>query len=703
LSGIYPGPEFLQKQRRALVGVTDEMENPLNPGSSEVWLAELTHTGQTIASETIPLAPGMLAAYCRKSLGNKFKYRLFKFPERLIEACLTGPPPKVVGFTNYLWNCNLSHALAVRIKKIYPSAVILFGGPNYPLEEAEQINFFKKYSAIDFYITGEGEKALAQLLERLLINGFNTDEVKSLSPSNCHFWFNGKFIRGPILERMDIKEIPSPYLNGQLDEFFEHNMMPLVQTVRGCPFNCTYCCEGQSYFRKMSFRDPGQIKKELIYIAVRTKNANLNIADSNFGQFSQDLKTARAISYIQKEYGFPKYIHVATGKMNQLNVAEISRIVGGALRLSASVQSTDAKVLKKINRMNVPIDTLIGLIRNANRTGSNTYSEIILGLPGDSKKAHLASIERMIDLGLNFIRCYTLMLLSGSDLATRSSISKNRLTTKFRVLPRCFGIYKFGKEAIPLVEIEEVCVASQTLSFKDYIDCRLFDLTVEIFYNDGILEELLVVLKKNEISANELLRNIFSRIHQFPRGLLRLYHDFSEDTQNELWDSAKDLEKFATHKTIISRYIQGEYGSNLIFKYKSLSLIRHIEQIHDVAFDTAKILLGKKRNIDLKNILNYLDELKIFSLFQKKNLLAFNQNYQYSFCYNMKQAVKKSFQINTSELLLKQPQQIEFRRDLEQENILRNHINQFGITLIGISRILSRMYIKKMYRKPIFN
>ena len=51
------------------------------------------------------------------------------------------------------------------------------------------------------------------------------------------------------IERIrDLSEIPSPYLEGKMDEFFDGKLQPTIQTTRGCPFTCTFCVEGLSYY-----------------------------------------------------------------------------------------------------------------------------------------------------------------------------------------------------------------------------------------------------------------------------------------------------------------------------------------------------------------------------------------------------------------------------------------------------------------------
>ena len=55
-----------------------------------------------------------------------------------------------------------------------------------------------------------------------------------------------------------------------------------------------------------------------------------------------------------------------------------------------------------------------------------------------------------------------------------------------------------GKK-ISVAEIEEVCIANSTLSFQDYLECRKMNLVIQIFFNDGVFEEILFLLRKPKI------------------------------------------------------------------------------------------------------------------------------------------------------------------------------------------------------------
>lgn len=670
----------------------------------DIWLCDLTHTQQTVASEAMPLGIAMIAAYCQKKFGKQVDFKLFKKPEDLIKSFLT-KPPRIIGFSNNLWNSDLSYNLAKEIKRLSPDTIIVFGGPNYPIEIGERQKFMEIHKAIDFYIFGEGEENFYQLAKALIENNFDVFKTKKKLLPGCHYLLEGRFIYNEPAVRLDLEKLPSPYLMGLMDEFFKENFMPLIQTVRGCPFCCAYCCEGQSYFNRVFFRNPQQVAKEIKYIAKKSRgNKNLNMADSNFGQYPQDLATARAIAQVQEKYGYPQYVHVAAGKNNKKGVLEVARITKGAIRLSASVQSTDPKVLANIKRMNVAPEVLAKLAKAGKEVGSNTYSEIILALPGDTKKAHLKSIEDMVNMDLSFIRCFTLMIFMGADLGTKEIRKKFGMKTKFRILPRCFGAYQFGEKKVYCAEMEEVCVANNTLSFKDYLDCRVFSLTLEIFYNDHIMAELFSFLKNFNINPYDILIKIHQpREKTFSRGLMKLYNDFLEETKSELWDSPEKLGKFVKNKKNIKKYLSGKYGSNLIFKYKTIAYIKHICEIHNIIYGIAQELLKDKKvapGKELKVIFDFLDELKIYSLLQKTDLFDLRKKISAKFNFDVRKMIESNFSISVDDVKLVKPLLIKFIHNQQQKEIIKSQINQFGTTIIGLARVLSRVHVKKIYRQP---
>ena len=669
-------------------------------GTVRVSLCDLTHTAQQIALNCMPLGIGGISTRTKLELGDAVECELFKYPHDFIARFLESPP-RVVGFANYIWNFDLSYSIARRIKDRRPDTVIVFGGPNYPNEEAEQGQFLRPLDAVDFYVYKEGERAFPALLRALMDADFDVEGTRRAIPPSCHFIHNGRLVRGQLLERTrSLAEIPSPYTEGVLDKFFDGKLVPLIQTNRGCPFSCTFCVEGLTYYNKVAMAGPERVRSELRYIAERYSGSRiLNIADSNFGMYKEDVEIAEAIGEIQKEYGWPEYIHVATGKNQKERVLKVASLINGALRLSGSVQTLDVDVLKNIKRNNIAADKLIGLAHQAADIGSNVYSEIILGLPGESKASHFRTIEQIVTADFNYLRLYTLMMLDGTELADVTTRETFAMHTRFRVLPRCFGSYPFAGKPIESVEIEEVCVATKDLSFEDYVECRLFHLTIELFYNDRVFHEVIAFLKLHGVSAFSWLMAIHQQRDRLPPDLSVLYRGFSDETRSELWESRNDLQDFAKCPDTITRYVSGEFGSNLIFKYKALAIFNSARSLHEVAYETAKALLSHAAPDALARYDSYLLDLRRFSEHIKADLMDMSQALEHRFAYDFEGLAERKFECLPDDFYRQDGVVHYFFHDRVQRDMIAAHLRQYGNDLNGRARILAKVYVKHLYRK----
>ena len=206
---------------------------------NKVYLADLTHTRNGIMALTFPLGTAFVAAYAKQVLGGDFEFSLFKFPDRLSQAISEGPP-HVLALSNYSWNLELGYKLSTWAKRQHPNLIVIFGGPNFPVSADEKLKFLRQRSVIDVYVENEGEVGFAELLRKLEEYGFDIAAFKrSHEPvGNCTYLNGNELIEGGIERIKDVNIIPSPYLTGTLDEFFELPLTPMIETTRGCPFSC---------------------------------------------------------------------------------------------------------------------------------------------------------------------------------------------------------------------------------------------------------------------------------------------------------------------------------------------------------------------------------------------------------------------------------------------------------------------------------
>ncbi|PYV09158.1 MAG: hypothetical protein DMG07_23865, partial [Acidobacteria bacterium] len=437
--------------------------------------------------------------------------------------------PEVVAFSNYSWNRNLSIGIATEIKRRDPSTLIIFGGPNYPLEDPVRERWFRTFPAVDVYANGEGERPFQQLVDAWAETG-SIEEVKRAGVDGCHALVDGKLFRTndvtPRLAALD--EFPSPYVKGYLDEFLiEHKLIPLMETNRGCPFACTFCEKGVTAWNKITFGPVERFREELRYVAERTSASFLLLGDNNFGMFKEDIEFAQVMRDSYETYGFPTMISAGgTAKARYDRVLESVKVLKGALPISVSVQSMDDAVLKNIKRKNLPFEKLLEIAadRYSDDSATRTKGEMILCLPGDTREKHVAGLCRLVDAGVSFMLVYTLILLDGSELSTEESRSKWSMKTMFRLNHRSFGSYEFGDTKVRAHEVEEVVVALDSMPFEDYLECRSFYFTLGVFYLDEIVFELLEFLKNFGIKTSDFIRYVHKEGRaRFSPGLEKLY------------------------------------------------------------------------------------------------------------------------------------------------------------------------------------
>lgn len=674
------------------------MSNNENTPAKQIWLCDLMHTYQTLSMNKMPLGIGLIASYCLKQIPQGINIQLFKFLDELAAEVEKAEAPFMVGFSSYVWNTNLSLEVAKRIKEKYPKTLIVFGGPNFTSNDDEQLAFFKKNPWVDFYITLEGEKAFCQIVELMLEFNGEIEKTKNAVPANTVFLNNGALTKGEILERIDLAEIPSPYLNGYFDKYFGR-LMPMAQIVRGCPFQCAYCYDGLGYWCNIKRRDTDLIKQEMEYIAKRClKTDHFYITDANFGMYEEDLEISRAIAGLQDKYGWPWYISINTGKYNKDRIFETVKLSRGTMAVSAALQSTDPVVLNNVKRINLPLKDIVELVNDTKKINSHagTSSHLILGLPGDTVKAHLKSIKDVIDSEIDVIVLFQFMLLPGTQLATKKEIEKYKIMAKYRVLSYCFGRYGWpGGEDIVTAETEMICVSTDSLSFSDYLDCRRFDLTVAIFYNDALLADLYRALKFFNISVFDFILSIQARA--LKSDMKTIYDEFIRETKGELVDSPEQILEFIKRPGVLDKYKNGESGANLIFKYKTLAYTKFMDYMIGAAYRLAEELIRKKSATDkFPEIFKFLIELRKFHKFLLDDFLNTSKSFEFDFNFNIAEFHEKKLALSQ---IKKIRQTVKIEHSAEQNDIIAKSISRHGQGLIGTSKLISQLPLAMLLRK----
>ncbi len=365
------------------------------PRPLRIYLGDLTYTTLSLATDAFPLNVGFIAAYAEKTFGKEIDLKLFKYVEDL-EQAIHERPPDILGLSNYPWNFNLGLEFFRMTRTVSPQTICVMGGPNVPHEDEARSLFVKRNPLIDFYAYLEGEEAFAALVARAFETDVDREKMKTAPIDGfVHRMSDTEVMKGTMLaRRRSLDEIPSPYLTGHLDKFFDGKLSPMMETNRGCPFSCTFCHEGNQLISKVNYFSIERVKAELDYIAAAVQRApilvsNLMFADPNFAMYERDYEIVEHIERIQQRQNWPRSIFASTGKNKKERIAKALRKLNGSMSMWMSVQSMDPVVLQEIKRDNISTSQMMALASVYQELGLPTLSELILGLPGDSYERHV--------------------------------------------------------------------------------------------------------------------------------------------------------------------------------------------------------------------------------------------------------------------------------------------------------------------------
>jgi hypothetical protein len=661
-----------------------------------IYLIDLAHDSKLgLSSDTMPLQLGLVAAYALRELGERIRVELFKFLSDF-EAAMEREPPFILGVSNYIWNIDLAMKVVEVVKRRYPDVIVVGGGPNYPDEFEDQVDFLRQYPQFDIYIYKDGEVPFAALAGFLLEHPDRVAVQRAKLPS-CHALIDGEPQFGATAPRVrDLASLPSPYLTGLMDKFFDNRLVPTMQTNRGCPFTCTFCTEGGSYYNKVFKTSHDRKIAEADYILAHVKHTRtLRVTDSNFGMFEEDQAFCRHLGEMQARTGYPEYIMCSTGKNRKERVLKCNELLNGAMRLTASVQSLDPEVLAATKRDNISLDALMYVSDETSDTDTHAYSELILALPHDSVARHEASIDGLMKIGIGNITQHQLALIHGTELNSRATRTTYAYRSGFRPIQRCVGRYTFLGETFVSAEVEEIAIETSTLSFKDYMDLRRLYLTVGIFYNDRVFGEIHALLRILGLSTFAWIKSIHDDIARLGPGLVALYQGFSDDTAGELWDTPQQLAIDVARD--VDRYTVGEIGGNIIYKYRAKSIVECFPELHATAFRYLRAYLAKVGVREDEAV----DELERFSRLQKLDLLDTRIETEATFSYNILRLIQDSSYARKGGTLddLHHPVTLAVAHTDKQKATIERELKFYGADIPGLTMLISRYPVKRFWRR----
>ena len=563
----------------------------------KIYLGDLVY--DTVNTNyVVPLNVAYIAAYVKQKYPNEVDITIFKYPKDM-ERALRNNPPDVLGLSHYSWNAMLDVLFIKMAKRLNPNVITEMGCPHIRTDPHGIQTYLSTHAELDYYILHEGEEPFANLMGEIISGNSRTNIP------GCASIQAGQLVFTPIPASSKSKEIdlPSPYLSGWLDTFLaDANMMPLLETNRGCPFGCVYCAWGISALSKVRQRSIEVVLKEIEYVAEKcVGQVAWTFCDANFGILPRDIDIAKKIREITDTYGYPIDVtlwHSKNASNRTLEIAEILENKRGYI----AIQSADPVVLRNSGRGQCNFSRYTEQINFYKNKNLNVITDILIGLPGENAQSHLNSLMSAFDMGFDLIYPYNIRMLPGTKYETDEYRKKYEVKTKYRPILGAYGI--FDKQIV--FEIEESVRATKDMTEEQLNGFKVFHWLIYFIWNMGYFKPVFKLGRRCGVNPGGVLL----AITQSKNPILKKFFDrMKAESMDEWFDTPQEMIRFYKVRENFDILVKNFRKLNFLYLALAYQDTRIIEALREEILEILRAELEDEAKKNLNKLADLSDKI----------------------------------------------------------------------------------------------
>lgn len=313
--------------------------------------------------------------------------------------------PRIIGFSAVSSQFVFVSDLARMVKKAH-DCVTVCGGV-HPTIFPDCVH---SAPHLDGIFVGESEYPFFDFVSKVTGN----KEYKEVD--NFYYLDNGKLVRNKLRRRIEnLEELP--FADREIYDYQaiidENDGEATIMTSRGCPFNCTYCCNhaiARVYGQNANTIRHNSVEKslaEIDYLKSRYKFNRLYFSDDLFILNRPWLD--EFLSGYKKNFDVPFMCHIRPNICDRDVLLKLKN--AGCYRIFLAVESANDYIRNIIMKRNIAKAQLEDTFRWADEAGIETLSVNIIGVPGETEETILEAIDfnkrmKPTFIGLNIFSPY---------------------------------------------------------------------------------------------------------------------------------------------------------------------------------------------------------------------------------------------------------------------------------------------------------
>lgn len=381
------------------------------------WVPEDIFSSKTAGSQINywqPLGTLYVAAVLRQS-GHEVRFfnGAFMLHEEILRG-VTQFKPEFIGLYSTTFGWGKARKTAEDLKKNYDSTVFICVGGPFPIAMQEQC-LNNEDSYIDAVVTGEGEYATLEIVERLE-GGRDLDGVLGIV-----YRENGRIVKNPprpLIDDLDSLPFPARELLGDTDLYipppatYKRKPVAVIITSRGCDRRCIYCFQiDQERKKGIRYRSVDNVLDEIEVCLKQGYREIKFIDDTLAADYDRAMRLAEEIQSRKLDFTW-----FASACVNQVDKPLLKAFKkAGCWAILFGAESGVQKNLAAI-RKGITLEQTKKAVTAAKEVGIKVSTPFLFGIPGETYEEALRTIDFAIELDPDIANFHAITPFPGTYL-----------------------------------------------------------------------------------------------------------------------------------------------------------------------------------------------------------------------------------------------------------------------------------------------
>lgn len=306
-------------------------------------------------------------------------------------------PARIIAYSIATGDHNFYAEFNKILKRKKANIFSVFGGPHPTFTPA----FLKENQDVNAICIGEGDYSFVEF-----VNRYESEEDYHLTP-NFHVRYEGRIYENHVqnfIENLDALPFPDRDVIYSNFPYARFRTMKNFITMRGCPYNCTYCFNHQY---KMLYKGKGKFLRrrgvdnvisEILLVKKKYPLEFVYFRDDNFTLFPEWIEEFS--EKYSKKVNLPFACSTRLKPLTEKMVTALKK--ANCVTVEVGIEAGNSRVRNEILERDMSDNEILEGVKLFRSKGIKVLSENIFGIPGSSLQDDLETYQLNLKCKVNY-------------------------------------------------------------------------------------------------------------------------------------------------------------------------------------------------------------------------------------------------------------------------------------------------------------